>query len=286
MQLTRDDAEEYTQALGQVMSGGWRQIALGKKLGVPQALQLSVEEWVTQRLGGYVRMSVEERRRAAAELDADGFSQRAIGDVLGVDQATVHRDLRADENASPSAATTPEDAPCPDENASPLAVHFSSETAEHFTPAEIIAAVTDCVGTIDLDPCSNEGSPNVPAARHFTRVDDGLAQRWAGRVYMNPPYGREIDAWVTKLCDSHEQGDVAEALALLPARTDTQWWQRLRDYACCFIKGRLTFIGNDDPAPFPSAIFYLGDDLGKFYEHFSSFGDVWQRVERGVHFGE
>lgn len=96
-----EDAEEYTQALGQVVAGGWRQVALGKRLGVPRALGLSVNEWVEERLGGYVRMSIEERREAARELAADGESQRAIANVLGVDPMTINRDLKSVANATP-----------------------------------------------------------------------------------------------------------------------------------------------------------------------------------------
>ncbi len=36
--MNKDDAEEYTQSLGQVVGGAWRQIALAKRLGVPKAL--------------------------------------------------------------------------------------------------------------------------------------------------------------------------------------------------------------------------------------------------------
>jgi DNA N-6-adenine-methyltransferase (Dam) len=169
-----------------------------------------------------------------------------------------------------------------------LAVHHSSETPEHYTPENVIKLVVACLGEIDLDPCSNPGTPNVPARRHFTVDDDGLHQSWGdGPVYMNPPYGSGIDEWVAKLCAEHEPpGRVVEAIALVPARPDTQWFKRLRDYPCCFVEGRLTFVGNDDPAPFPSALFYFGEDLGKFYHYFLEIGDIWQRIEPGVHFGE
>jgi hypothetical protein len=90
--LNAEDAEEYTQALGQVAAGAWRQIALGERLGVPKALKLSTKEWVEQRLGGYIRLTVEERRRAVAELDGEGMGPRAIGRVLGVSPQTVLRD--------------------------------------------------------------------------------------------------------------------------------------------------------------------------------------------------
>jgi len=88
-----EDAEEYTQALGQVVAGGWRQIALGQRLGVPKALKLSVEDWVKQRLGGYVKYSVAERQEAVKALAADGLGERKIRGVLGIDRKTVRKDL-------------------------------------------------------------------------------------------------------------------------------------------------------------------------------------------------
>lgn len=91
--MNREDAEEFTQSLGQIVGGSWRQIVLAKRLGVPQALGLDVDEWVNQRLGGYVRMTVEDRRKAVAELAAEGNSVRAIADIVGVRSSTVHRDL-------------------------------------------------------------------------------------------------------------------------------------------------------------------------------------------------
>lgn len=92
--LSAEDAEEYTQALGQVVAGGWRQVALGKRLGVPQALGITTEEWVEDRLGGYIRMSIPDRREAVVELVEEGMSTREIGEVLGVSHATVATDVK------------------------------------------------------------------------------------------------------------------------------------------------------------------------------------------------
>lgn len=110
-----DDAEEYTQALGQVMGGAWRQIAWGERNGVPQALGLTTRQWVNERLGGYVRLSIEERREAAKELTDEGMSQRAVADVLGVAQSTVN----ADQNRSPDGIDEPASNGTPDRNRSP-----------------------------------------------------------------------------------------------------------------------------------------------------------------------
>lgn len=167
-----------------------------------------------------------------------------------------------------------------------MAVHFSSDTPEWYTPPQIIERTLKVLGKIDLDPCSNsKTNPNVKAKKHYTVEDDGLSQKWSGRVYMNPPYGREIEDWITKLCKSHESGDVTEAIALVPARVDTQWWSKLRNYPVCFVSGRLKFGDAENSAPFPSAVVYLGNEIDKFYYAFCDLGDIWQRIEPGM-FGE
>jgi transposase-like protein len=117
--MERDDAEEYTQALGQIVVGSWRQIALAQRLGVPDALGMSLETWVNERLGGYIKMSIPDRREAVKELTANGHSTREVADILGVNQSTVVRD---DANAStepikPSQTNSVADAD--DANASP-----------------------------------------------------------------------------------------------------------------------------------------------------------------------
>jgi hypothetical protein len=114
--VTEAEAEEFTQALGQVFSGGWRLILHARQQGIPQALGMSTPQWVESRLGGYVRMAVEERREAAKELTSppaeggQGLSQREAADVLGVNEKTVRNDLKPEpaENAAPPLEPLPE----------------------------------------------------------------------------------------------------------------------------------------------------------------------------------
>jgi hypothetical protein len=76
------------------------------------------------------------------------------------------------------------------------------------------------------------------AARHFTVEDDGLMQNWAGRVWMNPPYGPETTKWMARM--AHH----ADGVALIFARTETAMffehvWPKAS--ALLFIEGRLFF---------------------------------------------
>lgn len=59
----------------------------------------------------------------------------------------------------------------------------------------------------DLDVCAPiGGAPWVPANKFYTIEDDGLAQSWEGRVWMNPPYSKP-SPWVEKFID-HANGIV------------------------------------------------------------------------------
>lgn len=198
-----------------------------------------------------------------------------------VTAAHVEATRREYQAAVPTIAATPAPESAPN-GKHKMSVHFSSESPEHYTPTLVIAAAVDCMGAIDLDPCSNsKDSPNVPALDHYIAADNGLSMPWFGRVYMNPPYGREIGDWVSKLKREYEAGNTTEAIALVPARTDTQWFRSLDCFACCYVTGRLTFIGNDAPAPFPSAIFYLGEDMQKFYYAFRHMGTIKVELDEG-----
>lgn len=98
------------------------------------------------------------------------------------------------------------------------AVHFSSASNEWETPQDFYDNL-DSIFDFTLDPCASD--ENHKTARYYTAEDDGLSKSWNGeRVFMNPPYGREIGKWVKKA--SEQVGGIA--VCLLPARTDTRWW--------------------------------------------------------------
>lgn len=88
------------------------------------------------------------------------------------------------------------------------------------TPPEVFLPL-DREFAFTLDPCATAETAKCP--RFFTEADDGLSQDWGReRVFMNPPYGREVYAWTRKAKLSALAG--ALVVGLLPASTDLAWW--------------------------------------------------------------
>ena len=155
---------------------------------------------------------------------------------------------------------------------------FTSNTPEWYTPPDIITAVISVMGCIDLDPCSPFSDGPVPAKKHYTIDDDGLVLPWCGRVYMNPPYGRIWQKWARKAIKEYRIGNATEIILLIAARPDTRAWQELSVFPWCGITGRLHFSGHPRAAPFPSAVFYLGDNIERFKNVFGPFGPIYRAV--------
>ena len=102
---------------------------------------------------------------------------------------------------------------------------------------------------------------NTKCERYFTRDDDGIHQDWSGEVcWCNPPYGPEIRKWVHKAAQEADRG--VTVVMLIPARVDTSWWHdHIEGKAeVRFVRGRITFVGAEHPAPFPSAIVIFRGD--------------------------
>ena len=133
---------------------------------------------------------------------------------------------------------------------------MSSLRADWGTPATLFKTL-DAEFHFVLDVCATAETTKCP--RWFNKSEDAFTKKWGkeanGRpIWMNPPYGREIGAWVAKACQESRLG--ATVVCLLPARTDTAWFH---DYCLKgeirLIRGRLSFEGQrKGRAPFPSMI--------------------------------
>ena len=93
-----------------------------------------------------------------------------------------------------------------------MSVHFSSKTDLHATPQTFFDLVNAEFG-FTLDVCAN--AENAKCADYFTVETNGLAQDWIGVCWMNPPYGREIGAWMRKAYETSLQGSTV--VCLVPA---------------------------------------------------------------------
>lgn len=125
-----------------------------------------------------------------------------------------------------------------------------SNNIELYTPSSIFEGLPI---DFDLDPCSPVAGPVTPAKKHYTKLEDGLAQPWHGVVWLNPPYQRfEIGKWIAKLRE-HGQG-----VALVYARTDTKWFHDNLPDTILFLKGRVNFYQKEGAAGSHSPVMLLG----------------------------
>jgi hypothetical protein len=166
----------------------------------------------------------------------------------------------------------------------------SSDSNEYYTLAEHIEAARSVLGGIDLDPASHPAANEVvKAARFYTIDDDGLAQDWHGRLWLNPPWGKAGPDFVKKLVRSHQEKAVTAAILLVNAHaTDTAWFQPLWDYLLCFSCPRIRYwqLGGGGNSPNSGSVFiYFGPECARFMEAFAQFGAIVTRAnceKRGI----
>lgn len=120
---------------------------------------------------------------------------------------------------------------------------YNGNGREWRTPPEIFEPLHEEFD-FTLDPCTTADNP-LRLPRFFTEDLDGLVQPWTDeRVFMNPPYGREVAAWTAK---ARREARLWRALVvgLLPASTDLRWWHN--DVVAAraeirYLRGRVRFL--------------------------------------------
>ena len=156
---------------------------------------------------------------------------------------------------------------------------------EWYTPPDFLALAREVMGGIDLDPASCEAAQaNVKAKRFYTAEDNGLSRPWKGRVWLNPPYSRDlIGAFVDRLVAEVEAGRVTEALLLTHNNSDTRWFQAAgaKCAALALPSGRINFWGPKGGVAAPQeksgatqgqALFYFGPQRDRFVQVFRPLG--------------
>ena len=143
--------------------------------------------------------------------------------------------------------------------------YLSSASDDWPTPQDFFEAL-DVEFGFALDVCASAANHKAPAYYALDHANparrDGLSADWAaeasclgGSVYMNPPYGRPIGAWMSAAVAAARAG--ATVVALVPVRADTAWWHEHvlgTGAEVRFVRGRLTFGHAVHTATFASAV--------------------------------
>lgn len=148
-----------------------------------------------------------------------------------------------------------------------MIAQHSSATNEHYTPEIVVEPARKLLGAFDLDPASCvEANERVKASRIYTITDDGLAQPWRGRVFLNPPGGKlkmvgdrwvavkagpgksSMQIWWDKLAREWLTGNVTEAFfiafTLEILRTSQSCALPVQAFPRCYPSERLPFRGD------------------------------------------
>lgn len=154
-------------------------------------------------------------------------------------------------------------------------VTINSHDDEWYTPEQYIEAAREVMGSIDLDPASNDfANETVKASVYYDEARNGLEQEWWGNIWLNPPYSSAlIHQFAEKLADSLFR----QAIVLVNNATETAWFRTLIENAdaVVFPTGRIKYRKRDGEKGTPlqgQAFIYFGDAPGRFLKVFSEFG--------------
>ncbi len=179
---------------------------------------------------------------------------------------------------------------------SPVRWYALSDSKVWRTPEWFLELVRQ-LGVIGLDPCSNPDSLVHALVEYMLeRGENGLAHSWRGHglVFVNPPYGRdEIEPFLLKAWrEFHAITDGDQCILLVPANTDTAWFQRYCSTASalCFYgktrdprsRSRIQFLPpvgkevdpKDNTSTVANLVVYWGAQVELFRATFSPYGWV------------
>lgn len=151
---------------------------------------------------------------------------------------------------------------------------------DYYTNPLVLEAARKTMGAIDLDPASHVlANRHVKADRFFSIQENGLEQKWGGRVWLNPPFST-MGLWIPKILSEWKSGRV-QAICVFSAMrkvTNHNFFPLVTSaHRLCIIRGRLPNGGKGTPAPDDGhCVFYLGDKPERFLGAFSTLGKVWR----------
>jgi phage N-6-adenine-methyltransferase len=207
-------------------------------------------------------------------------SRRSVQNARQVQNEGIPELINAVEQGDVSVSRASDISSYPIEEQKESLSHLSIGTGndEWYTPSEWVEMARKVMGGIDLDPASNEEANKIiKATKFFTKEDCGLEKDWFGKVWINPPYSRELmPKFATKII---EQRDNCEEIIILSHNnTETNWFQGLAGVSncICFPSSRISFYNKSKKAsPVQGqAFFYIGESSEKFTQVFKERGLV------------
>lgn len=163
-----------------------------------------------------------------------------------------------------------------------MSILTSQATVDWYTPPEWIERARQVLGTIHLDPASDELPQQwIKAEKYYTKEQDGLSKSWFGNVWLNPPFA-DTQRFVDYLIEEFETGRTREAILLVNSNLGYRWFEDLWiKYPVCMVRDRIRFIkadGTSGGQAKRAQCFVLlhrqYDTLFKFTEVFQEFGRV------------
>jgi len=151
----------------------------------------------------------------------------------------------------------------------------NSKDDEWYTPEQYIEAARFVMGSIDLDPASNDfANETVKAAVYYDEAMNGLERDWYGNIWLNPPYS---SALIQQFAEKLTSSTFEQAIVLVNNATETGWFRRLADEAdaVLFTTGRIKYRKRDGEHGTPlqgQAFLYYGNQPETFLRVFGQFG--------------
>lgn len=154
-------------------------------------------------------------------------------------------------------------------------------TDEYRTDPELWRPISRVIGGFDVDVAApTNGTPIAP--EWYDRTDNGLAQTWTGKVWLNPPFS-EKSKWYKKAKSEVREGNAELVVALAPADISTDWFQRDFSSASllCWLDKRDWYLADSSPN-FGTVVGVFGDYPDELPETLQNLGVVTERIPGGV----
>jgi len=151
----------------------------------------------------------------------------------------------------------------------------SSNSTDYGTPKDLYDKLNK-IFHFTLDPCTTDDNP-LRTEKYITENYDGLKAVWDDNTFINPPFGKGIDVWLYKMYSQACIHDTKKYVMLLPARTDTKWFQEMimtnfRENSVIYLlKGRLKFVnphlnGKSEPHIIGSMLWIMNANRKELYK--------------------